>query len=108
MRLDVIVDSDWAGDVATRRSITGMSITRGRHLLWHSSTLQASIGLSSAESEYYALATGAVEARHVQSVLHELGAAMTTKCHMDSCSAKQAAEKQGLGKLKQIELRGSS
>lgn len=61
------VDSDWAGDAVTRRSTTGMIIRRGRHLLRHSSTLQSSVSLSSAEAEYYALTTGVAYSLGVQS-----------------------------------------
>eukprot|EP00971_Amphidinium_carterae_P173463 3438450-Amphidinium_carterae.1 len=57
--LRVYVDSDWAGDTVTRRSTTGMVLQRGSHMLRHSSTIQNVIGLSSAESEYYALTKGA-------------------------------------------------
>ena len=55
---EVHVDSDWAGDTVPRRSTSGVIARRGRHLLRHSSTVQNVIGLSSAESEYYALAKG--------------------------------------------------
>ena len=40
------VDSDWAGDPITRRSTTGVILRRGSHLLRHSSTVQAAIGLA--------------------------------------------------------------
>ena len=63
------VDSDWAGDPVTRRSTTGVILRRGSHLLMHSSTVQAVIGLSSAESEYYALTKGACTALGLQSHL---------------------------------------
>ena len=33
-QLEVCVDSDWAGDLQSRRSTTGMAVTRGSHLLW--------------------------------------------------------------------------
>ena len=56
--LEVHVDSDWAGDTVTRRSTSGVIVRRGRHLLRHSSTVENVIGLSSAESEYYALTKG--------------------------------------------------
>ena len=48
-------DSDWARDTMTRPSTSGVIGRRGRHLLRHSSTVQNVSGLSSAESEYYAL-----------------------------------------------------
>ena len=56
--LEVHVDSDWAGDPAMRRSRSGVIVRRGLHLLRHISTVQNVIGLSSAESEYYALTKG--------------------------------------------------
>ena len=56
--LEVHVDSDWAADTVTCRSTSGVIVRRGRNLLRHSSTVQNVIGLSSAESEYYALTKG--------------------------------------------------
>ena len=47
--LEVHVESDWAGDTATRRSRSGVIVWRGLHLLRHSSTVQSVIGLSGAE-----------------------------------------------------------
>ena len=58
--LEVHVDSDWAGDTITRRSTSGVIVRRGVHLLRHSSTVQNVIGLSNAESEYYALTKAGV------------------------------------------------
>ena len=55
---EVHVDSDWAGDQAMRRSRSGVIVRRGLHLLKHISTVQNVIGLSGAESEYYALTKG--------------------------------------------------
>ena len=52
--LEVHVDSDWAGEIVTRRSASGVIVRRGLRLLRHSSTLQSVIGLRSAESEYHA------------------------------------------------------
>ena len=67
--LEVHVDSDWAGDTATRRSTTGVIVRRGQHLLRHSSTVQNVIGLSSAESEYYALTKGGCSGLGLQGLL---------------------------------------
>ena len=50
--LEMHVDSDWAGDTATRRNTSGVISRRGPHLLRHRSTVQNVIGLISAESEY--------------------------------------------------------
>ena len=56
--MEVHVDSDWAGDPATRRSRSAVIVWRGLHLLRHSSTVQNVIGLSGAESEYHLLTKG--------------------------------------------------
>eukprot|EP00971_Amphidinium_carterae_P307151 6104249-Amphidinium_carterae.1 len=63
------VDSDWARDPVTRPSTTGMLLLRGKHLLRHSPTVQAVIGLTSAESEYYALTKDACVGLGLQSHL---------------------------------------
>ena len=59
--LEVHVDSDWARYTVTRRSTTGVIVRRGQQLLRHGSTVQNVIGLSSAESEYYALTKGGAQ-----------------------------------------------
>ena len=52
----------------TRRSTSGVISRRGRHLLRHSSTVQNVIGLSSAESEFYALTKGGCSGLGLQSL----------------------------------------
>ena len=47
-------DSDWAGDVDTRRSTTGFIISCGGPIVWHS-RLQTTVALSTCEAEYIAL-----------------------------------------------------
>ena len=66
--LEVHVDSDWAGDTVTCRSTSGVVARRGRHLLTHSPAVQNVIGLSSAESEYYALTKGGCPGLGLQSL----------------------------------------
>ena len=57
--LNVYVDSDWAGCSATRRSTTGFVITLLGTTINYGSRTQATIALSSAEAELYAINTGA-------------------------------------------------
>ncbi len=92
------VDSDWAGDPISRRSTTGVVIMLGRHLLRHSSTVQNVIGLSSAESEYYALTKGACTNLGVQSHLRDWGIHVDVVMFTDSSSAKAIATRRGVGK----------
>ena len=78
--LEVHVDSDWAGDTGTRRSTTGVIVRRGQHLLRHSSTVQNVIGLSSAESEYYALTKGGCSGLGLQSLFADWNLKLHSHC----------------------------
>ena len=96
--LEVHVDSDWAGDTVTRRSTSGVIARRGRHLPRHSSTVQIVIGLSSAESEYYALTKGGWSGLGLQSWFADWNLKLQLSLHTDSSSAKAIASRRGTGK----------
>lgn len=104
-QLEVIVDSDWAGCLRTRRSTSGMCMMRGKHLLRHSSTLQCSIGLSSPEAEYYALVRGACYGLGMQAHYADLGISVKLRVYSDSSSARSFAKRQGLGKQRHVQTR---
>ena len=53
--LNVYSDSDWAGCERTRKSTQGGVVLYGNHCIRSYSSTQATIALSSAEAEYYAL-----------------------------------------------------
>ena len=61
--------------------------------------------MSSAESEYYAIVTGAAEGLAVQAIASEMGWPMKVRIHTDSSAAKAVASRRGLGKLRHIELK---
>jgi hypothetical protein len=66
-------DSDWAGDVDTRRSTGGyVFLMSGAAISW-SSKLQTSPALSSTEAEYMACTRAAQEAIWLRQLLEELG-----------------------------------
>ena len=67
--LNVFVDSDWAGCPTTRKSTTGFVVTLLGTTINYGSRTQATIALSSAEAELYAINTGATEALHIRSLL---------------------------------------
>ena len=96
--LEVHVDSDWAGDTVTRRSTSGVIVRRGRHLLRHSSTVQNVIGLSSAESEYYAFTGEGCPGLGLQSLFADWNLKLQLSLHTDSSSAKAVASRRGAGK----------
>ena len=70
------------------------------------SRTQGSTAVSSAESELYALVTGATEAEHAAHILEELqGGRIMRAILTDSNAAKAAVEKAGVGKMRHISLR---
>ena len=93
------MDSDWAGDTVTRRRTSGVIARRGRHLLRHSSTVQNVIGLSCAESEYYALTKGRCSGLGLQSLVADWNLKLQLSLHTDSSSAKgNLSSRRGTGK----------
>jgi hypothetical protein len=71
--LTVYSDSDWAGDLDNRRSISGYIIfLLGCPIVWKSKQ-QQSVTLSSSEAEYVALSEAAKEIKFVAQVLESIG-----------------------------------
>ena len=66
-------DSDWAGDVVSRKSISGWCIFLCNSLVAWKSRGQKCTALSSTEAEYVALSELCVEVLHVRSLLAFLG-----------------------------------
>ena len=64
----------------------------------HSSTLQTSIGLSSAEAEYYAMTKGAAYGLGIQSLFRDWKIDLEIELFCDSSSARSFAKRRGLGK----------
>jgi hypothetical protein len=67
-------DADWANDVDTRRSVTGMVFTLAGGAVSWKSRRQPTVALSSTEAEYMAAAEAAAEAIWLRGLLNELGA----------------------------------
>ena len=77
----------------------------GSHLMRAWSSTQASIAMSSAEAEYYALVEGAVRSLGFQSMTRELGLTQSIVLHTDSSAAKSFSSKRGLGRMRHIEVK---
>ena len=105
--LNVCTDADWAGCHQTRKSTTGFVIQFLGTTVHFGSRTQAVVALSSAESEFYAIGTGATEALHLKNFLGEiLTNKINLKIHTDSSSGKSMATRIGVSKrAKHIELR---
>ncbi|XP_022003953.1 uncharacterized mitochondrial protein AtMg00810-like [Helianthus annuus] len=67
-------DTDWARCLETRRSTYGYSIFLGGNLISSSAKKQPTVGRSSCESEYRAMANTAAEIVWITHLLHELHA----------------------------------
>lgn len=97
--IDCYVDSDWGGDIGTRRSTTGyLFVYRGTPLSWNSK-LQRTVALSSCEAEYMALKEAIKEQQYIKALLSEikglLGPNLTIEClnvYTDSNSAIELAK----------------
>ncbi|CAK0806902.1 unnamed protein product, partial [Prorocentrum cordatum] len=104
--LNTRIDSDWADDPDTRKSISGGTVMmHGCSALTWART-QKTPALSSAEAELYAIGSGAVETLGTDTLLKKVGYGEAAPAiMMDSSSALAVAKKRGPGRMKHIELK---
>eukprot|EP00971_Amphidinium_carterae_P220004 4367367-Amphidinium_carterae.2 len=105
--LDGWVDSDYAGDVYTRRSTTGQVVMHGKHCIKSSSTVQEPIGLSSGESEFYACVKGAATLLGLRALAEDwhLNVGLKLRIRTDSSAAKGFTTRRGLGRMRHVSTR---
>ena len=98
--IDAFVDADWAGDPVTRKSTSGFAIYILGTCVHFGSRTQQTVALSSAESELYAIGTGAIEALHLRNFLKELHSNLkiNIRIHTDSSACKSIATRIGSSK----------
>ena len=102
--LEVFSDSDWAGDRATRLSMSGGCILHGGHVLKAWAKGQQVVALSSAEAELYAGTRAATEGLGAQSLMRDLGCTRAVTLSMDSAAALALNQREGLGRAKHIRI----
>jgi hypothetical protein len=102
-RIDTYSDTDWAGCVRTRKSTSGGCTLLGRHLIKSWSSTQASVSLSSGESEYYGVVKAAGVTLGYQALLRDLGYSLPVRVWTDSTATMGICGRQGLGKLRHID-----
>ena len=68
-------------------------------------TTQATVALSSAEAEHYALTEGAAQALGMMALLADLGVEVQAAVHTDASAAIGIARRSGPGKLRHLNVR---
>ena len=98
--IHVTVDADWAGDPKTRCSTSGEVLAIGPCFdVRHWSVTQATVSLSSAESEAKAITTGCIEALYVKHLVeHQTARPVKIEVWTDSSSAKAFMQRLGPGR----------
>ncbi|WVZ06452.1 hypothetical protein V8G54_019798 [Vigna mungo] len=96
LQLKAFSNSDWAGCIDTRRSITGFSVYLGDSLISWRSKKQPTVSRSSSEAEYRALATTTCELQWLTYLLDDLHVPVQRPAllYCDNQSALQIATNQ--------------
>ena len=105
LRLDVHVDSDWAGGGADRKSTSGGMMMLEGAAVKHWSRTQKTRAMRSGEAEYCALVTGCAEGLGAKSVAEDMGFEVEVTMWTDSTAGKSVANRRGLGKMRHVELK---
>ena len=98
------VDSDWAGDKASRKSTIGSAMCLGSHMIKSWSTTQQVIAMSSGEAELYAMVKGASQTKCLMSMMLDYGLEVDAKVCSDVSAAIGIAHRRGLGKTRHSQV----
>jgi hypothetical protein len=101
------VDSDWAGDRQTRKSTSSVSVFFDGMLMQAGCISQGNVAQSSAEAEFYALASAAADVLYIETLIKDAGEEVPfLQVFNDASAARQTANKQGLSrKLRHIDIK---
>ena len=101
--LEATCDSDWSGNKATRSSTSAGCIFLAGNWIDAYARTQKNITLSSAESEYVALVSGASEGLLLKTVIEHLTQEkVVLVVYGDNSSSLAIAQREGVGKLKHL------
>ena len=104
--LEIFSDSDWAGDKATRRSVSCACMFLNGTYFYSYSRTQRSIAFSSAEAEYLSLTGATSEALNIHSAIRFLTAApVVLKAFTDCSACRGICARQGAGRIKHLAVR---
>ncbi|CAK0821956.1 unnamed protein product, partial [Prorocentrum cordatum] len=96
-------DSDWAADRETRKSVSCVVESFGKHLIDVSASKQSLLALSSGEAEFYAIIKGATQGVQTSQVIESF---VGRECKLDLLSDSSAAQgicnRHGSGKVRHL------
>jgi hypothetical protein len=98
-------DSDWAGCKRSRRSMSGGMAVVGGAVVKSWANRQATVALSSGEAEFYSAGKAAAELIGIKSLMMDMGWNAGIKLHVDATVAQAMANRQGIGKIRHLEVR---
>lgn len=104
------VDGDWSGEL-TCRSISAGVLLHGGHLLESWSVFQKVCSLSSAESEFYAIGSGAARGLMIKNVICEMrelakrDTGIELDIDTDSTAARGMIHRHGVGRVRHLATR---
>ena len=79
-------------------------MSMGTHLIKSWATTQKNVALSSAEAELYALVKGAAQTKGLISLMADFGHCLEATVHSDASAAISIVHRQGLGKMRHMEV----
>ena len=90
---DAFVDSDWGGNIANRKSISGSTIFMAGAPILYKTKMQPTVALSSTEAEFVAASETGKMVLYVRSILDDLGIYVedATPMYIDNSGARQMA-----------------
>ncbi|CAK0870594.1 unnamed protein product [Prorocentrum cordatum] len=98
-------DSDWAGDLQTRRSQSSGKIEIDGVPMHSFSRRQSIVATSSGVAEYYAATAVAEDLLYFKSLLEFMGFTVAATLLTDSSAARGIARREGVGKVRSLEAR---
>ena len=103
-RLEGFSDSDWAGSTDRKSQSSGALFVDGAPL-FSFSRRQSLVATSSGTAEFYAGCATAEEMLLAREVLMFFGCQVEAPLHMDSAAARGICRREGVGKVKSLEVR---
>ena len=104
-RLNGYSDANWAGCKATRKSTSGGALCWGYHCVKSWSKTQATVALSSAESELTAAVKTASEMIGMIGMARDMGLKVEGDIWVEASAAMGIVNRQGCGKIRHLDTR---